>query len=189
MTFKQALLVSLATIALALSVPILGLWLFTLGENSPHPSDETLIKEFPSKEDGLNQLVKMSNEDKKVIRIACDFTRLDDDWSWPRDESKLGFTKQRWETYCDLFSELSLPVGLERGEPNHGLYIFFPVSTRGLGNGHGSEKGYAHLERDLTPLLDSLNDDSVKNFYAREKPKYQLTLYRRIKGNWYLYRG
>ena len=25
--------------------------------------------------------------------------------------------------------------------------------------------------------------------FDREKPKYQLTLYRRVKGNWYLYRG
>ena len=168
--------------------PVAVFWLMTVGEDSPHPSDESLIKDFRLKEEDLNNLVKMSNEDVKVIRIAYDFTRLDTNWAWPRDESKLGFSKERWDAYRDLFGRLSLPVGLERAEPGHGVYVYFPVSSRGLGNGHGSSKGYAYLEREVKPLLDSLNDASVRDFYSREKPEHQLTLYRRIKGNWYLFR-
>ncbi|SRR5258708_6170054 len=189
MTFKQAALLSLCGLAAIVSVPVVIISLVTWGENAPHPSDERLLKDFTSKEANLNRLLDMSNEDAKVIRIAHNFTRLDDDWGWPRPESKLGFSTERWNEYRDLFSKLGLPVGLERAEPKDGIYVYFPISTRGLGNGHGTSKGYAYLEKEVQPLLDSLNDESVRDFYSREKPEHQLILYRRIKGNWYLFRG
>jgi hypothetical protein len=113
---------------------------------------------------------------------------LNDNWAWPRPPATLGFSTSRWDEYRELFSRLDLPVGLERAEPQDGIYVYFPVSTKGLGNGHGSEKGYAYLEKEVQPLLDSLDDESVAAFYARKKPEHRVTLYRRLKGNWYLYR-
>ena len=184
MTFKQATFLSFCGFAAVVSVFLLIVWLATWGENAPLPLDEGLMRHFPSKEADLNRLLHMSNEDAKVIRIAYDFTRLDDDWGWPRPEAKLGFSTQRWDEYRDLFDQLGLPVGLERAEPKDGIYVYFPVSAKGLGNGHGSSKGYAYLEKEFKPLLDSLDDESVKNFYSREKPAHKLTLYRRIKENW-----
>jgi hypothetical protein len=155
----------------------------------PHPTDATLIEDFPSKEPDLNKILQMSNQDAKVIRIAYDFTRLENNWGWPRPESELGFSRQRWDEYRALFRKLDLPVGIERADQKDGVFVYFPVSTRGLGNGNGSGKGYAYLERELSPLLDSLDDESVRQFYERERPKNSVTLYRKLKGNWYLYRG
>jgi hypothetical protein len=157
--------------------------------NTPHPTDAALIEDFQSKESNLNKLLQMSNEDPKVIRIAYDFTRLEDNWGWPRPESELGFSQQRWDEYRALFRKLDLPVGIERAEQKDGVFVYFPVSTRGLGNGHGSSKGYAYLERELTPLLDSLDDEAVKQFYQREASNRGVTLYKKLKGNWYLFRG
>ena len=155
----------------------------------PHPTDAALIEDFQSKEADLNKLLRMSNEDAKVIRIARDFTRLENNWGWPRPEPELGFSRQRWDEYRALFHKLDLPVGIERADQKEGVFVYFPVSTRGLGNGNGSGKGYAYLERELSPLLDSLDDESVRQFYERERPKDTVTLYKRLKGNWYLYRG
>ena len=58
-----------------------------------------MIKDFQAKEAGLNQLVRMSNEDPRVIRIAYDFTRLDKNWAWACMESQLGFSNQRCDEY------------------------------------------------------------------------------------------
>src|SRR6266403_1533224 len=52
----------------------------------------------------------------------------------------------------------------------------------------GVRKAKPYLEKELTRSVDSLNDEPVRSFYAREHPAHQLTLYRRIKGNWYPYR-
>jgi len=84
---------------------------------------------------------------------------------------------------------LDLPVGLERAEQKDGSYVYFPVHTRGLGNGHGSGKGYAYLEKELSPVLDSLDEESIKKYYEQEKPGHGVTFYRKVKGNWYLFLG
>ena len=153
---------------------------------SSHPSDDELLRNFQTYEAGLNRLVIMSNEDARVIRIAPDFTRLVDNWSWPRPESEIGLSRQRWDEYRSLFSQLELPVGLERFGQSDEVLIQFPVSTRGLGVS-GSAKGYAYSERELFPLLDSLDEESVKRFYERERPEQSIALYRRIRENWYLF--
>jgi len=61
----------------------------------------------------FQRLVEMANEDyarSKVIRIAHDFTRLENNWGWPRPEADWGITKVRWDEYRKLFRSLQ-PFG------------------------------------------------------------------------------
>src|SRR5436190_3345893 len=75
-----------------------------LGYSHEHPSDASLVRNFQKHEESFNKLVRMSNEDSQVIRIAYDFTRLETNWAWPRPESKIGFSKERWNDYRRLFT-------------------------------------------------------------------------------------
>jgi hypothetical protein len=91
----------------------------------------------------FQRLIEMANEDyarSKVIRIAYDFTRLDDNWGWPRPEADWGVTKGRWDEYRNLFRSLNLPSGLERtGENNERVQLMI----YGVGMaGEGTEYGY-----------------------------------------------
>jgi hypothetical protein len=92
--------------------------------DKPHPSDDELIRNFQKNEADFNKLVAMSNEDPKVIRIAPDFTRLENNWRWPRPESELGFSKQRWGEYRALFNKLGLESGISRESDSEGTIIF-----------------------------------------------------------------
>jgi hypothetical protein len=58
------------------------------------PSDSELVERFQRNKADFETLVRMSNEDHTLVRIADDFTRLENDWSWPRPESKWGITRQ-----------------------------------------------------------------------------------------------
>jgi hypothetical protein len=85
----------------------------------------------------------MANEDyarTKVVRIALDFTRLEDNWSWPRPEPDWGISIDRWSEYRRLFRTLGLSSGLERGgEKNEAVQL----AVYGVGMaGEGREYGY-----------------------------------------------
>ena len=156
--------------------------------DTPHPSDDELIHNFQKNDVDFYKLIGMSNEDSKVIRIANDFTRLENNWAWPRPELELGFSQQRWGEYRSLFNKLGLKAGIERDPIENGTAIFLIASTKGLAVS-GSSKGYVYSEKELKPVLDSLNDAKVKDYLEREKPQNEITLYRRIKGNWYIFHG
>ena len=157
---------------------LLGLTTLLPGCFDSLPGDGDLQETFRQHEADFNRLVSMSNVDSKVIRIAPSFTRLDDNYAWPRPDSELGFSKERWDEYRKLFSSLRLTEGLERpaDEPEVILMI---ASTKGLSLG-GSMKGYAYSPNDLSPILDSL--ENVPNDSLNGKP-----VYRRIKPHWYLF--
>jgi hypothetical protein len=59
-------------------------------------------------------LVRMSNEDADMIRIADDFTRTKSNWGWPRPEPTWGITPQRWDEYRRLFRQVGLSAGLQK---------------------------------------------------------------------------
>lgn len=120
----------------------------------------------------------MANEDSKVIRIAYDFTWLDDNLNWPRPESQLGFSKNRWDEYRTLFTKLGLRGGLSRRTDLPGT-IFFIASTKGLSLG-GSAKGYVYSTEERSPLLSSLDHVSVQM-------KDRVPVYEKLSANWYLY--
>ncbi len=105
MNFKQVVLLSVCGLAAIFLVPLLIFSLISLEENAPHPSDQSLTKIFFAHEADFGKLVNMSNEDSHVVRIASDFTWLDNNAGWPRPDSELGFSKQRWDEYRSLFSK------------------------------------------------------------------------------------
>jgi hypothetical protein len=146
-----------------------------------HPSDDELIHNFQKYEADFNKLVSMSNEDSTVVRIAPDFTRLENNWRWPRPESELGFSKQRWDEYRALFDKLGLDSGISRESDSHGTVIFLTASSKGM-TFRGSSKGYAYSEQELSPVFDSLNQNPVE---PQKRSKHGVA-YKKIKEHWYL---
>jgi len=149
--------------------------------NRAHPSDDSLIANFQRHEGDFDKLVTMSNEDSKVIRIAYDFTRLENNWAWPRPDSELGFSKQRWDEYRALFDKLGLETGLSRESDSKRPIIFMYASSKGMVN-RGSSKGYAYSEHELMPVFASLNQNPVE---PTKRQKHDV-VYRQIKPHWYL---
>lgn len=94
--------------------------------SEPAESDIGLL--FRAKRPILERLVEMSNEDYErtsVTRIAPDFTRLENNWGWPRPENELGMSVERWEEYKKLFQAAEVHTGLDRaGEDSEGVMFF-----------------------------------------------------------------
>ena len=58
------------------------------------------------------------------VRIAFDFTRLSNDWSWPRPASQWGLTRKRWDEYRRLFKTFGLTGRLYRSSAkNQVLFV------------------------------------------------------------------
>jgi len=135
-------------------------------------SESWLRSHFAENRDAFERLADMSNEDfdnGQVIRIADDFTRLIDNWSWPRPEAEWGVTPQRWNEYRALFRSLKLPAGLSRQGDDYGLIM---LMMHGIGlAGEGSETGYL-WSREMPQQID---DDQ------------QFLAVIQLEGNWYLY--
>jgi hypothetical protein len=142
-----------------------------------HPSDAALELVFEQHEADFNQLIAMSNIDAKVVRIAPDFTWLDDNAGWPRPESELGFSKERWNQYRQLFEELGLKKGL--GRDANGTVEFIASSHGLLTNGSG--KGYIYSNKELSPLYASLDDSPLTHgkyvYKALQAPRWYLFYY------------
>jgi hypothetical protein len=174
MTFKQAIFQSLAGLAAIVAVPTLIFGLIYLDESAPHPSDQYLEKVFLAHEADFNKLVEMSNADSHVVRIASDFTWLDNNAGWPRPESELGFSRQRWDEYRSLFAKLGLKSGILNYHPD---LILFLASTKGLVTG-GSSKGYAYSLKEPEMIVESLDNAN----FSKSK-----IVHKRLRGNWYLF--
>src|SRR6266478_6635535 len=80
--------------------------------NTTHPTDSVLEARFQQHEVEFALLVDMSHVDLKVVRISPEFTWLDHNAAWPRSESELGFSKERWNEYRKLFKTLELDGGI-----------------------------------------------------------------------------
>jgi hypothetical protein len=146
-----------------------------------HSSDAALMRNFELHEQEFHDLIEMAKVDSHVVRIAYDFTWVDTNYHWPRPESELGFTKQRWDEYKRVFSKLDLKEGL--GWSSDGTIVLIS-STKGLST-DGSAKGYAFSQKSLSPTFDSLDNMHQEILVGRVKPG--LPVYRKIKDGWYLY--
>jgi hypothetical protein len=122
------ILIISCSLFLLLILPGSDVWFYI-----PHPTDQTLIRIFQTREAELNELVEIG---------AGDIT-----------ERKIG----------------------------EGETLFIAESNRVRGESwelNGTEKGYAYSTKELAPLVESLDD--IKH----ERP---MIIYRKVKGNWYLY--
>ena len=141
------------------------------------PSDAILEANFKEHEADLELLAEMSETDSKVVRISSGFTWLNDNSRWPRPDSELGFSEERWDAYRTLFKKVGLEGGITREE--HGEVTYFIVSSKGLVT-HGTSKGYAFSKQELHSTVDSLDD------FTR-MPKGEGVFFKRLKGHWYLF--
>ncbi len=162
---------------------ILGLSLASLSQSGcaqptqVQPPDSQLEEIFSNNRKDFDLLVEMAETDAHVVRIDHDFTWLENDASWPRLESEIGFATHRWDEYRSLFKKLNLQRGLQR-YPETGQ-IFLIASSKGLLTG-GSNKGYVFSTETPGILRDSLDGDVREDL--GKKP-----IFKRLEGNWYLY--
>ncbi len=141
------------------------------------PDDAKMEDNFRKHESDFKLLINMAEIDSKVVRIGLDFTWLDDDASYPRRESKLGFSNERWNEYRKLFGKLGLRHGLLR-YPDSG-FVHLIGASEGLVTG-GKSKGYAYTTENLSPQFDSLDNLNLDSVNGN-------TAYKRIQDNWYLF--
>ncbi len=175
---KRFAFLSVGVLSILVIFVIAAIFLSTIfSYDKKHPTDSDLEVTFSKHEKDFDRLIQMSKTDSKVIRIANTFTWLDDNVSWPRPDSELGFSKERWDEYNRIFSELDLDAGLLQ-YPNAGVFYLI-ASSGGLVTG-GSAKGYAYSEHDLSPIYDSLDNFVGHNTHG--KP-----VYKKLTTNWYLY--
>lgn len=127
--------------------------------------DPHLLTNFSHNTDGFESLLAMAEQDDHLVRIADDYTWLDNDTKWPR--SDIGLTPQRWNEYQRLFEKLSLTEGIFRTLDFPGA-IFFISRARGLCTG-GSSSGYVYSANPLTPTTHSPAKDLDAE--ARKNPK------------------
>ena len=111
----------------------------------------------------------MFAQDDRLVRVADDFTRLRDDWSWPRED--VGLTPERWDRYRSLFIRAGLDGGIER----EGSDVFFYMSSVGL-VGSGRSRGVVFATSspaETAPSLDARQGKGIS--------------YVVLEGNWYLF--
>ena len=130
---------------------------------------------------GLEGLRTMAVQDAHLIRVATDFTWLDTDTKWPREN--VGISEVRWDEYRSAFKKLSLSEGIVRTEDFPGA-IFFITRVKGLCTG-GSSAGYVFSTTPLTPTARSPQDDLDA---ARKNPsKHYAYVFKLLKPNWYAF--
>jgi hypothetical protein len=152
--------------------------------DNPHPSDDALKRNFESYEADFNKLVSMSNEDVKVVRVNFDSTQLE---NRNNSSDSVGFSKERLEEYRRLFRKLDIDYGLASskhpawGNGSKGYTVFLIVSGKGMVTG-ASEKGYAYTETEPSLIVESLDHITIDL-----RGKDMIPIYKRLKGNWYLF--
>lgn len=154
--------------------------------SKPNPEDlrsleaADLQTQFSLKEPSLDQLRTMAEQDSHVIRIAADYTNLNNSSVWPRKD--VGFSEARWNEYRSLFEKLSLQEGVVRTEDFPGA-IFFVVVAKGLCTG-GSSAGYFYSTEEPSPISNTPTE--TLNTEARNNPKrYYAFVFKKLKSNWY----
>lgn len=116
-------------------------------------SEDALRSRFTEHQAVFEELLAMFEADSHLVRVAPDFTRLRDDWSWPREN--VGISDERWERYRRLFREADIESGIER----HGDQILFYMSTIGLAVS-GRSRGVAYTRERPLEISDDLDSRS-----------------------------
>lgn len=139
------------------------------GACSNHSSVD-LRKQFERNKSNIVEILGMQEQDSNVVRIAPTFTRLKDDWSWPRKD--IGISTERWDRYRALFAS----AGITDGVQNDGEYKWFFVASKGLSVG-SENRGFVHASKVPSPIVTDFD----------ECPKAKGICYIAIESNWYLF--
>lgn len=131
----------------------------------------------------LERLRTMVAQDAHLMRIAPDFTLLDTDNKWPRDN--IGLSEARWNQYRSAFKKLSLSEGIVRTEDFPGAIFFKNTRTKGLCIG-GSSAGYVYSSAPLAPTTKSPQDELDAE--ARKNPtRHYAYVFTPLQANWYAF--
>jgi len=136
----------------------------------PHQPDRQMIANFQTHKTEFEYLRQMVTEDKWL-------TRVDDDWTEPRDPQTIGILPDRIAKYRRIFHQLGIPRGISATAGRD--RIEFIASSQGW-VASGSSKSYVYLAKRPDEVLDDL--DSLSSL---QKP-FGIG-YKHIEGNWYLY--
>jgi hypothetical protein len=178
---RQAATLKILCKALAVCVPVAIFLRFCVFDI---PSDEELIKKFNHDRQYLDRIVELTANCPQLIRIAPTFIRLNNGQNFHFAASNV-ITQEEWNNFNTLFRNCDLSTGIDI-EPG---YVFFPVYSKGMGNGNGVEKGFVYVGLGTpTPLLKSLNMEGVGEF-TRKHPTQNIPLFSALDGKWYLYVG
>lgn len=150
---------------------------FLNGCGGDHQSDASLRSTFFQHEESFARLIQMANEDSHVTRIAPDFTMLDTDGTWPRND--IGFSQQRWDEYRTLFRNLRL----EKGIWTHAYPGVMPIATDRTKMKRHTLKGFLYASEPLQPVVESLDHQALSVCHGIEA----CIVYARLKGNWYMF--
>lgn len=176
----RVMLTPFAGVVIALSL-FLGAGLASCNGLSGPPSDARLRSTFMHHEGDFARLVSMCKQDRRVVRIASQFTWLAKNASWPRRD--VGLTQARWNQYRSLFQRLGIRDGVSRRSDYPGA-IFFIAYASGLVT-DGSYKGFVYSTGELKPLAGSLDNGS----WSRLDPKKEHVIrFKRLEAHWYLFR-
>lgn len=142
------------------------------------PSDAALTAQFFAHRAQFDQLLRMAQQDKHLVRIAPNFTWLDTDASWPRKNP--GISPERWKEYRHLFVSAGVPDGISKGvKPS---VVLFLVAAQGLVPS-GREKGIAYSPATLGPVVESLDRRPPRSLYADG----HVMAFKAFTPHWYLY--
>jgi hypothetical protein len=144
-------------------------------------SDATLTRQFLAHRADFERIVRMANADTHLTRIAPDFTYLDNNASWPRED--VGISDQRWDEYKRLFRVVGAPVGIIHDPATQRVII--PLVDEGLVP-TGDEKGVVYSPTALSPVLKSLDETPPAKFW-NGPDRSDVLVYKPIQGHWYLY--
>ncbi len=165
----------------ALLLAVGGCFLFVLfWWGCTGPSDATLIRNFRHHQADLQTLVSMSDKDPRLIRIAFDFTRLDDNWAWPRAQSDWGFSPERWNEYRGLFSAAGIKDGLYRSALSNEIFLL--AWSQGIVN-RGEYRGYVYRGESKPDDRDAY-PPCKEGKVSFDGDKYR---YKRIAEHWYIW--
>ena len=144
-------------------------------------SDAALTRQFLAHRADFERIVAMANVDTHLTRIAPEFTWLDNNVAWPRED--VGISEQRWDRYKRLFRSVGAPVGIMHDAPTH--MVIIPLVVEGLVPS-GAVKGVVYSPRPLSPILHSLDKKPPAKFWNGPDRSHVL-VYKPIEGHWYLY--
>jgi len=144
--------------------------------------DPDLEDTYVRNADEFEKVRKMAEQDFHLIRIAADYTWLDSNNSWPRED--VGFTEERWNDYRSFFKKLSVRDGIVRTD-DFPEAIFLIFRAQGLCTG-GSSSGYVYSIAPLTPIVKTPKE--ALDAEARKSPgKHNAYVFKRLKDNWYAF--
>jgi hypothetical protein len=164
--------VGFALFVVGLPAVVLGM-LWIVNSRDVPPSDRSLLANFDRHEKTFNQLIEMVKADR-------DLTRVDTDWTDPREPETIGVTAHRITTYRRMLADARVP----RGFQTQGLLIEVDFFYWMIGSAISSDKtkGYAYIEGPAFNVVESLD-----GYKPKPHGDNVIKVYRHIRGNWYLF--